>query len=380
MNNNITHLQNEQGVKVEVHEEIESEILNYFKQMHSEPNADRLRAIDKITRNIPKIVSKEHSQLLLKPVDLQEVELAVCQLKVRKAPGLDGFTSNFFHSFWDLIKLEVWQVVEESRSLRRMFAGVNATFIALILKVDMPSKPDKYRPIALCASINHSKSQIFFFHTPATTQAAIARILGFSIANLPSTYLGAPLIASALKHSSWKFLLERLETRLTSWTRKSLNMASRLVLIKAVLQAMPLYLFSILAVPKLVLKEIKLIQRSFLWGSNGLRRKWALVKWEKACLPKNGGGVGLRDPSHSNEVMGARIWWKWLTAPLTPWTSLWIAKYASHFPVEERLRISEVNMGSLIWNSAKQHKSLIQQHNFWEVKNGDIMRFWEDSW
>lgn len=37
-------------------------------------------------------------------------------------------------------------------------------------------------------------------------------------------------------------------------------------------------------------------------------------------------------------------------------------------------------MGSLIWNLAKQHRSLIQQHNFWEVKNGNIARFWEDSW
>lgn len=59
-----------------------------------------------------KIVSEEHNQLL-KPLDLHEVELVACQLKAGKAPGPDGFTSNFFYSFWDLIKLEVWQVVEE---------------------------------------------------------------------------------------------------------------------------------------------------------------------------------------------------------------------------------------------------------------------------
>lgn len=37
-------------------------------------------------------------------------------------------------------------------------------------------------------------------------------------------------------------------------------------------------------------------------------------------------------------------------------------------------------MGSLIWNSAKHHRNLIQQRNFWEVKNGNTERFWEDSW
>lgn len=107
---------------------------------------------------------------------------------------------------------------------------------------------------ASSTKINKAKSQIFFFHTPVATQASIARILGFSIDALPSKYLGAPMTDSAVKHSSWRMLLEKLEARLSSWTHMALNMASRLVLIKAVLQSMPLYLFSILAAPKWVLK------------------------------------------------------------------------------------------------------------------------------
>eukprot|EP00253_Pinus_taeda_P007598 PITA_07598 len=552
MHNNITHIQNEQGIKVEKHEEIEAELLNYFKQVHKEPISDRSQAIQNITSKIPKLISDEHNQMLLKPVDLQEVEIAVKQLKAGKAPGPNGFTSNFFHNFWDLIKNEVWQVVEESRSLRWMFPGINATLIALIPKVEKPCKPDKFRPISLCniiykiiskiiatrlklllpliispeqsgyvegrqitdgiiltheiihslkiskkpgmllkldlskvfdslswnyiekillafgfnaswvrwsmslitssffsvlingipsetfhpscgirqgdplspflfiiaaeglgrsiqhaqqvaqlkglsfhnslafthqqfvddtivyghpsvqearhlkslladfseasgASINQSKSQIFFFHTPSIIQSATLRILRFSLAKLPSTYLGAPLIASNLKHSSWKSLLDKLEARLSSWTHRSLNMASRLALIKAILQAMPLYLFSILAAPKWVLKELKAIQRAFLWGSSGLHRKWALVKWETACLPKKGGGIGLRDPTHSNAVMGARIWWRWLSAPLTPWAILWKAKYVGHCPREELIRISKMSQQDYReWHIASQ--------------------------
>lgn len=127
---------------------------------------------------------------------------------------------------------------------------------------------------------------------------------------------------SAMKHSSWRILLENLEARLSSWTRRALNMASRLVLIKAVLQSMPLYLFSIMAAPKWVLKEIKHIQRSFLWGNSGQHHKRALVKWDTFFLPKCAGGTGLWDPYHSNAVMGARIWWKWITVPFTPWATL----------------------------------------------------------
>jgi len=109
------------------------------------------------------------------------------------------------------------------------------------------------------ASINHSKSQIFFFHIPSVIQSAILCILHLSSAKLPSSYLGASLIASGLKHSSWRILLDNLEVRLFSWTHRELKMACNLFLIKVVLQAMPLYLFSILAAPKWVIKEIKTI-------------------------------------------------------------------------------------------------------------------------
>eukprot|EP00253_Pinus_taeda_P009939 PITA_09939 len=185
------------------------------------------------------------------------------------------------------------------------------------------------------ALINKVKSEIFFFNKPPTTQRAIARILGFTIASLPSKYLGAPLFALALKHSSWSCLLEKLQAKLFLWTHRTLNMSSR---------------------------------------------KWALVKWEKACLPKKAGGIGLRDPEHSNMVMGAKIWWRWLSNPSTPWASLWTAKYAGNVPIEERIRMSEVSKGSVIWNSANLQRNLIQKHSFWDVKNGNTARFWEDSW
>eukprot|EP00253_Pinus_taeda_P017696 PITA_17696 len=405
--------------RIETHEGIETEFFNYFKKMNREPNINRKEAIDKITRHIPRLINEDHNTLLLKPISLQEVESAVNLLKAGKAPGPDGFTTIFFQHLWETIKWEVWQVVEESRTLRWMYQGMNATFIALIPKAEDSPSPEKYRPIALCniiykivskvialrlkpllsliisseqsgyvegrhimdgiiltheiihslkqgkkldglvvsflphssqflsmafpplpfahpeeldkeilsrrsclsswlkvlgsinatilsrkikgislhnapvvshhqfvddnmlfghpsvqearsfnaflndfslasgALINRVKSQLFFFNTPPSTQRAIARILGFSIATLPSKYLREPLIASTLKHAAWTDLLEKLEARLFLWTHRALNMASTIILIKAVLQSMPLYLFTIMAAPKWVLKAIK---------------------------------------------------------------------------------------------------------------------------
>eukprot|EP00253_Pinus_taeda_P018686 PITA_18686 len=454
MHNNIPFIQNEEGVKVEEHEKIEEILPNHFQQVHQEQAVDRQRAIGKITSNIPKLVTEEHNELLMHPIQTQEVDEEMAQLKEGKAPGPDGFTTTFFHVFWDLIKVEVCQVVEESRALRWLLPSLNSTFITLIPKEENSITPHKFRPIALCnvlykviskvianrlkpllpmlispeqsgyaegrqimdgiiltheiihllkqskqagmllkldlskafdklswpyihhmlkafgfcstwvrwimslitsshfsllvngfpsrpfkpsrgirqgdplspflfvimaeglgrhikqalqsnqlkgisihnspasshqqfvddtmlygypsaqeasclksllndfseasgTQVNNSKSQIFFFHTPPSVKFAISRILGFQTASLPSTYLGAPLTASAIKQPAWRTLLEKLYSKLNLWTHCSLNLASRVVLIKSILQAMPLYLFSILAAPKWVLKRLR---------------------------------------------------------------------------------------------------------------------------
>ena len=113
--------------------------------------------------------------------------------------------------------------------------------------------------------INKYKSHICFFNTCHITKRNIYHILGFSKGTLPSKYLGAPLLDSLLKYVSWKDLLDCLNLRLSSWTYHSLNLPNHLTLLKLILQTLALYLFSILAAPKSILKKIKSLQRNFLW-------------------------------------------------------------------------------------------------------------------
>lgn len=59
-------------------------------------------------------------------------------------------------------------------------------------------------------------------------------------------------------------ILGKIEIKLTSWIFRSLNIAGRIILLKFILQVIPLYLFSALATPNCILKVIRNIQCNFL--------------------------------------------------------------------------------------------------------------------
>ena len=80
----------------------------------TEDNNDRGHDIDRIIALIPRSVCREDNESLTKPISMQEVEEVMHLMDQEKAPGPDGFTSNLFHFFWDMIKEEVWVIAEES--------------------------------------------------------------------------------------------------------------------------------------------------------------------------------------------------------------------------------------------------------------------------
>ena len=102
--------------QVETREEVEEELSSYFKGIMTEDNYSREQDIAQVTALIPKVVSREYSENLNEPISLQEVEEALIHMAQGKAPSLDGFTTNLFHFFWDMIKEEFRAIVEESRS------------------------------------------------------------------------------------------------------------------------------------------------------------------------------------------------------------------------------------------------------------------------
>ena len=63
-----------------------------------EPYWDRDTSQREVLSHIPKVITKEHKFMLMKPIELEEFDTVVKKMENDKAPRPDGFAINFFHA------------------------------------------------------------------------------------------------------------------------------------------------------------------------------------------------------------------------------------------------------------------------------------------
>jgi len=91
-------------------------------------------------------------------------------------------------------------------------------------------------------------------------------------------------------------------------------------------------------------------------------------------------GLGVRDPYILNQVMGEKLWWRWIQGGEDLWKTLWEKKYEMARSPEGKLRSQSEKKGSTIWNLARSNRDLVREHSFWEMREGDKAKFWQEAW
>lgn len=91
----ILKLSNVAGETIQNNKEISTLLTSHFKQIAKEIEEDRTATIGEITQAIPKSITSEQNDTLLRKVSLEEVDEAIKSMPNDKAPGPDGFTINF---------------------------------------------------------------------------------------------------------------------------------------------------------------------------------------------------------------------------------------------------------------------------------------------
>lgn len=203
---------------------------------------------------------------------------------------------------------------------------------------------------------------------------SVSEILGFPRKTAPITYLGVPLFKGRPKVAYFDGLLDSIALRLNNWKNRLLSPGGRLVLLKSVLSSMPIYLMSILKLPKLVIKKLNSIFASFLWtGKNGSHIHW--VSWRQICLPYEEGGLGVKQLAVMMAALQSKLAWAYIQGD-TLWASVLRLKYGH--PTEARGKACP-RAASHCWKNIQPLLGLIQDNSRWIIGRGD-KDFWRDRW
>ena len=99
--------------------------------------------------------------------------------------------------------------------------------------------------------INLDKSEILPMGIVENVEM-LALELGCKVEALPSTYLGLPLGAPHKVVAVWDGVEERIRKRLAMWKRQFISKGGRITLIWSTLASMPIYLMSLMRLPRVV--------------------------------------------------------------------------------------------------------------------------------
>ena len=228
--------------------------------------------------------------------------------------------------------------------------------------------------------LNRAKSTFVGFGLSEEEMRSCSQILATPIGVLPIRYLGVPLVDRRLRIQDWQPVFEKVETRLGGWRACLLSRGGRLILLKAVLSAIPIYYMSIFTMPVGVRRRLEKIMRSFLWRGPqpDEARGTALVAWSTVCRHINQGGLGIRHLQHTNMALLT----KWVCRMMQPLGDLVTVvlrdEYGSSLDWEmwRTPRCGDSAFMSSVRTCFPQVQSFFKP----QLGNGETFRFGCDNW
>jgi hypothetical protein len=154
-----------------------------------------------------------------------------------------------------------------------------------------------FGPIFFCNWYGNylGKSALYTHGIDDFLSAKLGRIFPFQHLSFSGglIYLGFNLKPNNYGKEDWRWLLSRIEKRITLWCNRWISRGGRLALIKYVLEAIPVFWHTLAHTPKGILEKVKTCCFNYLWKRSSEYKGSHLASWKLIAIPKKLGGWGL---------------------------------------------------------------------------------------
>lgn len=221
-------------------------------------------------------------------------------------------------------------------------------------------------------------SILFSKNVDTATRRRLVHLSGFKETRSLGKYLGVPLIGRAPKRRDFDYLMNKVRDRLSGWKSKQLSFAGRVTLSKSVIQAIPVYSMMTIPIPKSCLNDIQKLQRDFIWGDSEDHKRHHMINWNTITLPKDMGGLGVRDLKVMNSACMMKMGWALRKGGDSLWSMVLKGKYGRGLIDDGRVEAKATD--SFIWKAVVMAWNEIDNLHTWAIGNGESINVWRDNW
>ena len=163
--------------------------------------------------------------------------------------------------------------------------------------------------------MNIKKCSLFGLNVDNSEVEGCSRLFNCKVGKLPFVHLGILVGANMNRVVNWQVVIEVFKRRLSLWKASQLSIGGRLVLVKAVLDSIPIYYLSLFRAPQKVLDKLDSMRMNFLWGGSENKFKIHWIKNEDVKKEKKHGGLGLARLEDVNKSLISKWIWRYKTEP-----------------------------------------------------------------
>ena len=230
--------------------------------------------------------------------------------------------------------------------------------------------------------INFHKSKLEGLNVDKFTLETYAKTLNCNTMRMPFKYFGLEVRGNPRKVHFWEPVVNKVRARLSTWKGRCLSMAGRICLLKSVFTSIPIFYLSFFKAPVSVCNRIMSIQRSFLWAWGRDNRSIPWVSRGNICRPPGEGGLGIKDIRMFNYALMEKWKWRLMSDEKGKWKDILESKYM----IKSGISHVQPCYHSWWWRDLEEicregnGVGWFQQAVTWNVRSGDLVRFWEDPW
>ncbi|XP_071741061.1 uncharacterized protein [Rutidosis leptorrhynchoides] len=234
--------------------------------------------------------------------------------------------------------------------------------------------------------VNFHKSCLYGVGADSGEIDMLANRMGCQACKFPFIYLGLPIGAKMKKISDWNSVIEKFKKRLSEWKMRTLSFGGRLVLLKSVLNSLPLYYLALFRAPPCVLKLLESVRRIFFLGGDFSGSKISWVKWAYTCLPYGAGGLNIGSLKGKNLALLGKWWWRFKIETNCLWTKIIRSIYGIDGGLRSGVGLAHLSASGiwyniiLVGNNIEDCQVAFKTSFKKSIGDGRNTLFWNDNW